>query len=151
MPLRHAHPLNLYVPLDFFNQTHGSGSRLIVDPARTLRCCLLSIHLRAFALIHPGTDFVRSSYYISPASRELACLHRCNVPLLYFGFERPGLIRRASSGQRTIVFPLPRQKPRAALLLCLTFGLPLSMTTKVGPHARVPSNHLVVDLERGEW
>ena len=58
-------------------------------------------------------------------------------PLPFFGFERPGLIRHASSGQRTIVSPLPRQKP---LPLCLTFGLPFGVTTKVEPHARVPSD-----------
>jgi hypothetical protein len=45
------------------------GSLLIVDHARTLRCCLLSVHLQAFALLHPGTDFVYSSCYVLPASR----------------------------------------------------------------------------------
>jgi hypothetical protein len=38
VPLRHANPLHSFAPLDFFSRTHGSGSRLIVDPARTLRC-----------------------------------------------------------------------------------------------------------------
>ena len=57
---------------------HRFGFAVDDDPARTL-CCLLSVHLRAFALLHPGTDFVRSSCYILPASRELAFLHRCNV------------------------------------------------------------------------
>ncbi len=56
----------------------------------------------------------------------------------FFRFEGPGLIRHASSGQRTVIFPLPHQKACAA-------------STKVGPHAQVPSNHLVVDLERGKW
>jgi hypothetical protein len=93
VPLRHANPLHSFVPLDFFSRTHGSGSWLIVDPARTLRCCSLSVHLRAFALLHPGTDFVHSSCYVLPASRELACLHRCNVlpPILFFATPSLGL------------------------------------------------------------
>ena len=78
VPLGHANPLHSFAPLDFFSRTHGSGLRLIVDPARTLRCSL-SVHLWAFALLHPGADVVCSSCYVSPASRELACLYRCNV------------------------------------------------------------------------
>ena len=92
VPLGHANPLHSFAPLDFFSRTHGSGSRLIVDPARTLLCSL-SVHLRAFALLHPGTDVVRSSCYVSPASRELACLYRCNVlpPILFFATPSLGL------------------------------------------------------------
>ena len=93
VPLRHANPLHSFVPLDSFSRSHVSGSRLIVDPARTLRCCLLPVHLQAFALLHPGTDFVYSSCYVLPASRELACLHRGNVlpPILFFATPSSGL------------------------------------------------------------
>ena len=42
-------------------------------------------------------------------------------------------------------------KPCAAFQLCPVLVCPFGATTKVWPHARVPSNHLVVYLGCGKW
>ncbi len=55
------------------------------------------------------------------------------------------------SEQRTVVLPLSiislvLLSSCASVLVC-----PFGATTKVGPHARVPSNHLTVNLGLGNW
>ena len=54
VPLWHVNPSISFMPLDLFSQTHGSGSRLIVDSALTLHCCLrwfMSGSLLLFTLV----------------------------------------------------------------------------------------------------
>ena len=74
-------------------------------------------------------------------------------------FSSPSLLRvwatrichACFSEQRTVVLPLSiislvLLSSCASVLVC-----PFGATTKVRPHTRVPSNHLVVNLGRGKW
>ncbi len=143
-------------PLDLSSQTHSLGSRLIVDSTRNLPYRLHSIHLQAFALAHPGADSVGSSRYDS-------CWHPESLPSsivamsCHQSFSLPSLLWvwvtwiNQACFQWTADHCLPTAPSKASLvpLYCCTSILvcPFKATTKVWPHAWVPSNLFVIDLE----
>ena len=95
---------------------------------------LLSLILALTPLAHHATI---------PSGIQRACLYPLILclaanPFLchpFFGFGQHGLIGRASSEQRTIVFPLPRQKPHSCLFTAVPqfWFAPLRRPPRFGP------------------
>ncbi len=129
---------------------------LIPQEPSPIICNLHSIHLQAFALACPGTDFVSSSCYDS-------CWHPESLPASIVAmscrrsFFLPSLLWVSATWSNQVCFQwtvdhcLPAALSKASLVLlyrCTSILVcPFEATTKVWLRAWVPSNLFVVNLE----